>query len=155
VPIATVLRALVIAEAALLTGSVLTVFLPDETTPAVDEHLEGPGAGPLVRLIDAEPTALTYILGAVLVLFVAVYVASLVGLLCLKRWARRLYAISFIAGVCLYPFMGHSLTDPISGTIDFLAAACSGAILAVVFLTDAKTHFNGRTPNTSLERTRD
>jgi hypothetical protein len=109
----------------------------------------------LVRLIDAEPTALTYILGAVLVLFVAVYVASLIGLLCLKPWARSLYAVSFIAGVCFYPFMGQSLTGSISGTIDYLAAACSGAILAVVFLTDAKIHFDGRTPNNSLERTRE
>ena len=154
-PATSVLRALVITEIVLLAASVLTMFLPSEATPALDEYLEGPGAGPLFRLVEAEPTAITYVLGALLVVFVAIYVASIVGLLCLRSWARRLYVISVIVGVCVFPFLGSSLTDPISGTIDYLAAVCSGAILATLFLSDAKVLFEGRTPNTSLERTRE
>jgi len=155
VPITTVLRALVVTEIVLLAASVLTVLLPSETHPAVDEYLEGPGAGPLVRLIDADPTALTYVLGVLLAVFVVIYVASLVGLLCLKPWSRRLYVLSFIAGASLYLFMGSSLVDPISATLDYLAAACSGAILATLFLSEANVIFDARTPNKSLERTRE
>ena len=154
-PATNVLRALVITEVVLLAASVLTVFLPSETPSAVDEYLEGPGAGPLFRAFDADPTAATYTLGAVLVVFVAIYVASLIGLLWLKSWARRLYVVSFVVGACVFPFLGSSLVDPISGTIDYLGAVCSGAILATLFLSDVKVVFDVRTPNKSLERTRE
>lgn len=140
------LRALVVTEIVLLVASVLTMFLPSQTPPAVDEYLEGSGAGPLSRLIDAEPTAVTYVLGAALVVFIAIYIASLVGLLCLKSWSRRLYVISFLVGASLYPFAGTSLSDPISGTVDYLAAVCSGAILATLYLSDVKTIFEVQTP---------
>ena len=153
-PATTVLRTLVITEIVLLAASVLTVFSPSEKTPAVDEYLEGPAEGPLGRLIDADPTAVTYVLGALLVVFVAIYVASLIGLLYLKSWSRRLYVVSFVVGACTYPFWGSSLVDPISGTVDYLAAACSGAVLATLYLSDVKAIFDVRTPNTSLERTR-
>ncbi len=154
-PPATLIRTLVVTEFVLLVASILTMLLPSETTPAVDEYLEGPGAGPLFRLIEAEPTAVTYIVGALGASFVAIYIAALVGLLCLKSWARRLYVVAFVTGGCMYPFMGSSLADPISGTIDYFAAVCSGAILATIFWSDAKVFFDGRTPNNALERTRD
>jgi hypothetical protein len=143
-PAITVLRTLVFAEIALLVASVLTIFLPDETPPAIDEYLAGPGAGPLWLVIDGELTPVSYLLGAALVVFVGIYVASLVGLLLLKPWSRRLYVISFAAGVCLHPFMGSSFVDPISATVEYLLAACSGAILATMFLSEARESF-GRT----------
>jgi hypothetical protein len=155
VPATTVLRALVTTEIVLLTVSVLTVFLPSETTPAIDEYLEGPGAGPLLRIVDVDPTPATYLLVALLAVFLAIYVASLIGLLCLKSWSRRLYVCSFVVGACIHPFMGSLLVDPINGTVNYIAAACSGAILATLFLSDAKAIFNVRTPNKSLERTRE
>jgi hypothetical protein len=153
-PATALLRTLVVTEIVLLAASVLTLFLPVETPPAVDEYLEGPGAGPLAQLADADPSAGAYVLGALLVVFVAIYVASLIGLLCLTSWSRRLYVISFVVGACIYPFLGSSLVDPISGTVDYLAAACSGAILATLFSSDVKAVFGDRTPATSLERTR-
>lgn len=151
----TVLRALVITEVVLLAASVSTLLLPSEVTPAIDDYLAGPGAGPLSRLVDGEPSAGTFAYGAVLVVFIATYIASLIGLLCLKSWSRRLYVVSFLLGACFYPLSGTSLVDPISGTVDYLAAVCSGAILATLFLSDARAIFDVRTPNTSLERTRD
>jgi hypothetical protein len=154
VPSTAVLRALVVAEILLLMASVLTVFLPGETPPAIDEYLAGPGAGPLGRIFDADPTTITYILGGLLFVFLAIYVASLIGLLLLKPWSRRLYVISFAVGACLYPFMGTSLVDPISGTFEYLAAVCSGAILATLFLSDAKSIFDVRKPDKSLESAR-
>src|SRR5688572_13644046 len=140
---------LVITEIVLMVASILTAFLPSETTPAVDEYLEGRGAGPLFRLLDADPTAITYVLGASLVVFVAIYIAALIGLFCLKSWSRRWYVVSFVLGASLYPFMGSSLVDPISGTVDYLAAVCSGAILATVFLSDVKEIFAAGAPDKS------
>jgi hypothetical protein len=69
---ATVIRALVVTEILLLIASVLTALLPNETPLALAEYLEGPGAGPLFRLVDAGPTAVTYLLGALLAAFVAI-----------------------------------------------------------------------------------
>jgi len=155
VPATTVLRALVITEVVLLAASVLTVFLPGEAPPAVDEYLEGAGAGPMFQAFEADPTAATYVLGALLVVFVAIYVTSLIGLLWLKSWARRLYVVSFVVGACVFPFSGSSLVAPISGTVDYLGAVCSGAILATLFLSDVRAIFDVRTPNKSLERTRE
>jgi hypothetical protein len=48
---------------------------------------------------------------------------------------------------------GSSLVDPVSATVNYLAAACSGAILATLFSRDVKVAFDGRTSETSLERT--
>jgi hypothetical protein len=136
-----------------LAASVLTVFLPSETPSAVDEYLEGPGAGPLFRSFDSDLTAASYIIGALLFVFFTIYVASLIGLLLLKPWARRLYVFTFVVGACVFPFSGTSLVDPISGTVDYLGAVCSGAILATLFLSEVRIVFDVRTPNTSLERT--
>jgi hypothetical protein len=103
-PATTVLRALVVTEVVLLAASILTVFLPSETPSAIDEYLEGPGAGLLFRDFDADPAAATYMFGA-------------------------------------FPFLGSSLVDPISGTVDYLGAVCSGAILATLFSSEVKVVF--------------
>jgi hypothetical protein len=155
VPATTVLRGLVITEIVLLIISGLTLFLPSETTPAMSDYLAGPGAGPLLRIVLGHPTAATYLLGGLAAVFLSIYVASLVGLLRLKRWSRRLYMFSFVVGVCIHPFMGSLLVAPINSTLNYLAAACSGAILSTLFLSDAKAIFDVRTPNKSLERTRE
>ena len=87
--------------------------------------------------------------------FIAAYVASLVGLVLLKPWARRLYVALFVVGIFTYPLYGSTLVDPVTATIGYLAGVCSGAILATLFLSDASVAFDARTPNTSLERTRE
>jgi hypothetical protein len=155
VPATTVLRALVLTEIVLLSASVLTLFLPSDTTPLIDDYLSGAGAGPLVRIFAAGLTPVVYLLGALAAVFLTIYVVALIGLLCLKSWSRRLYVFSFVVGACIHPFMGSLLVDPISGTINYIAAACSGSILATLFLSDAKAIFEVRTPNRSLERTRE
>jgi hypothetical protein len=134
---------------------VLSEYLRSESTPPIDQYLEGPGAGLLWKLLEADSTAVNYILGALLVAFSAAYVASLVGLVLLKPWARRLYVALFIVGACTYPLYGSTLVDSFSATVGYLAGVCSGAILATLFLSDARVAFDVRTPNTSFERTRE
>jgi hypothetical protein len=133
------LRALVLTEIALVTASVLAEFIAQDPLPAaVDEYLAGPGAGPLFSALQDESSLVLF--GLLAVLFCA-YIAALVGLLLLKPWARRIYVIVFIAGVCLDPFFGTSLVSPLVGTIDYLAVACSGAILALLFFGDVRARF--------------
>jgi hypothetical protein len=150
-----VLRILVVCEIALSVATLAASALFGDSIPAIDEYLEGPGASPLFTIANAGMTATNLLIFSFLVAFAGIYIASLVGLLLLRRWSRRLYVIAFIAGVCLYPFLGSSLVDPLSGTIDYLLAACSGAILATLYLSDITTLFDSRTPNKSLERGRD
>ncbi len=87
------LRALVITEIALLAASVLAEFIAQDPLPAaVDEYLQGLGAGPLSSALNEDSTLVLF--GLLAVLFGA-YIAALVGLLLLKPWARRLYVIVF------------------------------------------------------------
>ena len=149
-----ILRALVITEFVLLVASILLVFLPDETPEAVNDYLNGPGAGPILRLVDSESTTAAIVVGALTAIITVTYLVCLIGLLRLKPWARSLYVVLFVAGVCIYPFLGSSLVDPVSGAMEYLAAVCTGAVLVILFLSDVRTHFE-RAPNKSLEQTRE
>jgi hypothetical protein len=149
-----VLRALVITELVFLILAIPLTFLPDDTPDEVNSYLNGAGAGPLIQLFDSESNMAALTFGSVIVAFIVTYVLCLVGLLRLKSWARKLYVALFVVGTCIYPLLGTSLIDPISGTVEYLAAVCTGAILATLFVSDARTHFE-RTPNNSFERTRE
>jgi hypothetical protein len=72
-----------------------------------------------------------------------------VGLWLLKPWGRRLYVASVIFGLALYPFMGSTLVDPVTDVLDFLSSVCTGAILGILYWSDARSHFD-RAPRPPL-----
>jgi hypothetical protein len=144
VPAIGVVRFLVIAEVILLGASILVEEFASESTPAIDEYLEGPGAGPIWRLLETDSMAIELSLFATLVLFLGAYVASLIGVYLLKPWGRSLYVATFAIGVVSYPLFGASLVGPLGATISYLTGVCSGAILAMLFWSDARTSFGAR-----------
>jgi hypothetical protein len=135
-------RLLVIAEILLTILSVVLAFLPvGRLPPAVEDYLDEEGASPLMQLLDTDSVGLLVTVCAILAAFVGAYVASLIGLLMLKHWARMLYVAIFIAGVALYPFMGAAIAPPVSSTVDYLLSACSGAIVALLCMNSVREHF--------------
>lgn len=137
----------------LVIASALSGFIPTQTTPEIDEFLLGEDAGPLVRLVESEAVAPLLLLALAMLAFLGIYIVALVGLLLLKPWARKLYVLSFVLAAGFYPLMGTTLSDPFSATIDHLWAACTGAILATLYLSDVRTIFGSRGPAIPLPQT--
>jgi hypothetical protein len=136
-----VFRLLIVAEIVLIGASAAVAFLPSETLPPeIDRWLSEEG-WPLLQWIEERGGAVTIASVAVLLAFVAAYFAALIGLLLLKRWARTLYVAVFVAGAPLYLFMGVTLTTPIAAFVDYLLAACSGAVLALLFIGPVQERF--------------
>ena len=137
-----IFRLLIVVEIVLSIASIAVAFLPIEALPPdVESWLSGDGQSPLVRWMEGQPRAVLLPALVLGLAFVAAYVAALVGLFFLKRWARALYVATFVAGVILYPLMGASITTPVAALVDYLLAAGTGAILAFLFVGPVQERF--------------
>jgi hypothetical protein len=137
-----VFRLLIVAEIVLTIASSSVAFMPGDTLPPeVDRWFSESGMSPLLRWIGERGEAAAIAAFALAAAFVGAYFAALIGLLLLKAWARTLYIGVFIAGVILYPLMGAALTTPVAAAVDYLLAACTGAILALLFVGPVQERF--------------
>ena len=103
--------------------------------------LASEGASPSCSSWKRKSTALLITLSAIVLAFIVAYFVALIGLLLLKHWARTLYVAVFIAGVALYPFMGAAISTPVASTVDYPLSACSGAIVALLWMNSVREHF--------------
>ena len=137
-----VFRLLIVAEIVLTITSSAGAFMQgDALPPEVDRWLSEAGVSPLLRWIGERGEAAEIAAFAVAAGFVGAYFAALIGLLLLKPWARTLYIGVFIAGVILYPLMGAALTTPVAAAVDYLLAACTGAIITLLFVGPVQERF--------------
>ncbi len=137
-----IFRLLILAEIVLTVASSTVAFLPGQALPPdVERWLAGDGAPALIRWMEGEPRAALFVALAIGVGFVAAYIAALIGLFFLKRWARTLYLAMFIGGVILLPLMGAAITTPVAALVDYLLAACTGAIVALLFVGPVQERF--------------
>lgn len=58
-----------------------------------------------------------------------------------KKLGRSFYLWSCIIGFTLVLFMGPSIADPVSGFVDSISAALSGALLILMYFTPLKEKF--------------
>jgi hypothetical protein len=101
-------------------------------------HFESHLPGLLVQYLNQDSLNDWSILGVVTgFLFLALYVAAIIGLLLTKVWAKTLYVVSFIAGYALFPFLDPTVEHAISATFSGLLSATEGFILALLFFTSS------------------
>jgi hypothetical protein len=94
------------------------------------------------RQADPEltPVMAAAIFGAIAIM--VLYLIALAGLLAFWRPARVLYLVATIGGFLLVFFVGPSVTTAISEGLAYLDCALSGFILALLYFSPIKAHFD-------------
>lgn len=85
---------------------------------------------------EAEITTLEWIVILIGAALVIALLGSSINLYRLKMKSRRTFLIANCLGVLLYPFMGPQVVDAYSAAFEFLAAVCTGAIIAMSYTTN-------------------
>lgn len=84
---------------------------------------------------DLQTSDIPLLLG--LLLFLAAYLTSSIGLFVFKGWARWLYLGAEILACLLMILSGPSVAPAGAAACEFAAAVLSGLILGIAFFTDA------------------
>ena len=123
------LRLAVILELALIPVGIVVSFaadsfLPSEALELEEEQLEG-----FMNFFDISVVFTT-------IMFVA-WVASIIGLLRLRRWGAWLYLASTILALPIYFMMGFDVRHPIDIVFDDLYRFIPGFVIGLAFFSDA------------------
>ena len=140
-----VLRYLVITEWVLIFASV-----------AIGISLEGALPPELQAYIDADaerpPSIVEYVVGVVGVIVIVGAVVASAGVYFLRAWARSLYLGCAVLGLLLIPFLGPTIYGAIDGAVSILASGVQGAIVALLYFSDASEHFQAISTSTPEPR---
>lgn len=136
-----IFRGLVAASLVLFALGTVTSFLEPEFPDAVNAYVEGEAAGPLFGNLDSRPTSHLIVVVASAVAFLIAYLASCIGLLMFKRWARPLFIGVAVVGIVVLPFEGVTLTSPLLSTVETLFSMVDGALLVMLLFDPIKAKF--------------
>ena len=70
--------------------------------------------------------------------FMIAYIVSLVGLLCSKVWAKKLYAFSVVIACFIPLFFGPVVQHGVSVVLGDLLSMVTGAVLSLLFFTNSE-----------------
>jgi len=93
-------------------------------------------------------------INVLLLVLLALYFATLIGLFYYRRWARTLFVIGFLIGIALVPLTSGESVSSIDAIFDTLMVTLDGAIMALAFLGPVAETIDRGAPNKSLVRTR-
>ena len=129
------LRLAVILELALIpVGLVVSFaadsFLPSEALELEEKQLEG-----FMNFSDISVGLILWVVFTA-IMFVA-WVASIIGLLRLRRWGAWLYLASTILALPIYFMMGFDVRHPIDMVFDDLYRFIPGFVIGLAFFSDA------------------
>jgi hypothetical protein len=125
----------------LVTASVAVTILGVVVSLAGESSLPAPLRDYLALQSEADLTASDIALVAVVIPLLIALLVSIIGLYCFWRFARPLTVIVWIVGLVLPVFTGPTVDPALATSLNELAAVLTGIILAVIYLTPAKTWF--------------
>ncbi len=97
-----------------------------------------------------------YFFGYILALIILViYLISIPLLFYYKKLGRTLFLWSHILSIPTYLLIGPMITDPVTGTVDYIGVLNGGALIIIMYLTELKDNFNqnNQTKNNSVDIT--
>jgi len=123
------IRGLVIAEVLVLFLAVaislyMEQYLPQVLQEYLNQELEN-------SLIEENMFFFSILAFAVLL----IYLASIVGILLIKSWAKNLYILSLVLGFIAMPFIGPTVEHSFAQALTDLGLLISGAIAALLLFT--------------------
>jgi hypothetical protein len=134
-------RLLIWASVALMGTTITMVAFETDPPDHVMDWFTGEGAGPLMSwLLNSSGTGLLFF-SLFAAAFFGAWIASVVGLLRLRPWGRKLFIASMVVAYLLFPLMGYTFASPAQGTLDAMFYACDGAILVMLFIEPVRSSF--------------
>jgi hypothetical protein len=130
----------------LVTASVVVTILGVVVSLAGESSLPAPLRDYLASQCEADLTASDIVLVAVGIPLLIALVVSIIGLYCFWRFARPLTVVVWIIGLILQVFAGPTVDSGLATSLCELAAVLTGIMLAVIYITPAKTWFE-KTPH--------
>jgi len=130
-----VLRIAVVAEVALIPVGVAVSFWADSFLPKDFLTLEESQSNPFADVQSMGPGMISYLVAS-LIMFGA-WIASMIGLLKLKRWAAWLYLLTTVLALPLYFMFGIDVRHPIDQIFDDIYRFIPGFIIVLAFFSDA------------------
>ncbi|MFC3853224.1 hypothetical protein ACFOSD_10305 [Salinispirillum marinum] len=91
----------------------------------------------LIEYANSEYTTLDHFFDWARPLYLALFIAAVVGLLLTKQWGKYLYAVSFVLGLLLSPFAGPVVEHGVPDMLFDLSSAIYGAALALLFFSNS------------------
>jgi hypothetical protein len=137
-----IFRGLVAGSLALFALSLIIGFFEPAFPDEVNAYLEADGASPLFHLLDSGPLGLQILVWALVLGFLVAYLASCVGMLMFRRWARATFIAVAVVGIIILPFEGASFGTPLQSTVDTLFSMIDGALLVMLLFDPIKARFD-------------
>lgn len=131
---ATILRIAVIAEIALFPVYYFMSCRADRQLPAEVLALEEQQAIPLADFVSMTPGAIALIAAVVII---SAVIASIIGLLKLRRWGAWLYLVTTLLALPVPFLCGFVVLHPIHQMLDSICLFLPGFIIGLSFFSDA------------------
>lgn len=77
----------------------------------------------------------------VLIVFLALAILSFVTLLVFHKSAPALFVATNVVAFAVSPFLGYGIYSPASELLFTLSTFCTGAMMAIIFMTDVRKFF--------------
>jgi len=132
---AKILRLAVIAEIALIPLGVAVSFWADSFLPKGALTLEENQSYAFADIQSFDLSTIAFMVGALVML--GTWIASIVGLLKLKRWGAWLYLITTFSALPIYFMTGFDVRHPIDQIFDDIYRFIPGLIIGLAFFSDA------------------
>ena len=131
----TAFRSLVVVSILLIVAAgVIDALCPSLISPSVTSAIEKEAA---TTLIETHP----FISLAVLLPWLVAVLASTVGLLFFKRWARSMALYSTLLGFVFYSFFGPNLSSGVASALTDASSMAWGAVLALAYYSPLSERF--------------
>lgn len=138
------LKALILCEVVFTTGIVVENLFGRSLLP---EALQAYVAGDE----NQEPTTGEWIVLSLAIALVVFSVIAWVALWRMKPVGRLLYAITWVSGIALSPFLGPLVCSWLGSTIAELESTAGALILGIVFFSDLRSRFQRPSPPPAAE----
>tara|TARA_R110002049_G_scaffold291686_1_gene475823 strand:- start:4760 stop:5191 length:432 start_codon:yes stop_codon:yes gene_type:complete len=134
-----IIKNLVIFEIVLFVAYIVTsIYFEEHLSPLLQEYL--------AEELESNFTFFELIF---VVLYIPAYLASIIGLLRTKIWAKNLFVLAAVSSYVVLPFLGPYVDHAVPATIDSVAAAVEGAIVALLLFSSSA--FNKQGLGTALQ----
>lgn len=134
---AKILRLTLIAELTLIPIGIAVSYWADSLLPRQIMTLEENQATAFSVILAGRAGMIAFTAASLLLLLFGSYIASVIGLLLLKRWGAWLYLFGAILSLPLHLLTGFEVLHPVDLIFGGICQFTPGFIIALAFFTDA------------------
>jgi hypothetical protein len=138
-------RALIAAMVACMVATMAAALLEPDPPDAITDWFVESGGGFLTPVFNSGLSFPLLALFVVCLAFVIAWTAAVIGMVRFRPWSPKLFIGCMVFGYLWLPFVGHTWTKPVEGTLSALTFSCEGAILVLLFVPQIRDRFGHAT----------